>query len=273
MSNSDYNLIYYEPQNDGLCRKHSLNAYFGHAKISTSEFNKYQQTYDQEYKTKFNFESSCTSFDIVASDQKNIVSFILKSHGVYTRYYAINQIFQKNINEHVIQILDGEFFFIYSESHIYGARRQNNQWYTVDSIGGISPININVILGQKNLGFIVPVNIKTEFYTNIMLIKSIIGPVQELQNIKDFLIKTHNDKLILGHLEIPLGVCMDILEVHHKIRQSKSPGVFDSIYNEVLEYNDFLSKFTKGRYNDIDLILRYLPSIILKLVLLNIKKT
>jgi hypothetical protein len=268
---TNQNDIYYEPQSGGLCRKHSLNGYFGYAKISTVDFTKYQKQYDIEYKQKFNFESDCSTFDIIASDQKNIVSYILKKHGVYSRYYSINQIFQKNIDSHIFKILYGDFFFIYNESHIYGARLKNDKWYNVNSIGGISRLSINRLTSQKNLGFIVPVDIKTEFYHNITLIKSILGPNQELQHIKDFLIKKNKEKLILGHLEIPLGICMDIIDtqyakkIHNKFNK---PNEFSSIHNEVIKYNRFLSEFTKGRYNDIELIIQHIPSIILRLTFL-----
>lgn len=261
------NDIYYEPQRGGLCRLHSLNCYFEHAKISTADFTKYQKEYDKEYKERFNFESSCSSFDIVASDQKNIVSYILKKHGIYTRYYALNQIFQKNINEHIINILDGDFFFIYNESHIYGARRKNGKWYTVNSIGGVKITNINNFAVQKNLGFIIPVNIQIEFYRHLKIIKEILGNNPELKHIKDYLIKKHKDKLILGQLEIPLGICMDILDTQYQIRASKE---FTSIHREVKKYNKFLSKFTNGQYNNIDLILQHLPDIILSLTFLSI---
>jgi hypothetical protein len=240
-------------------------ALFKWLKISTSDFTKYQQEYDNEYNQRFNFESNCVAFDIVASDQKNVVSYILKKHGVYTRYYALNQIFQKNINDHIVKILDGDFFFIYNESHIYGARRKNGKWYTVNSMGGVRITNINSLSGQKNIGFIVPVNIKTEFYHNLTLIKTILGPNPELQHIKDFLIKKNKEKLILGHLEIPLGICMDILDTQYQLRSSDE---FSTIHSEVQKYNTFLSEFTKGRYNDIDLILQHLPSIILRLTFL-----
>jgi hypothetical protein len=262
--------IYYEHQSGGLCRKHAINGYFEYAKITTDIFNKYQQEYDKEYAERFNFQSSCSTFDIITSDQKNIVSYILKKHGIYTRYYALNQIFQKNIHEHIINTLAGDFFFIYNESHIYGVRRKNDKWYIVNSIGGVSATNINNITGQKNIGFIVPVNIKTEFYRNLKLVKELLGHNPELKHINEYLIKKHENKLILGQLEIPLGICMDILYTQYQICESNE---FESIHNIVIKYNEFLSKFTKGRYNDIDLILQYLPDIIIRLTCLSIQKT
>ena len=151
------NGIFYENQSGGLCRLHAINGYFGDARISQQQFLQYQKDYDAEYKIKFNLDSSCSLFDTITSDQKNIVSHILKKHGIYTRYYALNQLYNKNINVNIIKILDGDWFFIYTESHIYGARRVNNIWYRVDSIGGVTQININS-LNVKNIGFIVPVD-------------------------------------------------------------------------------------------------------------------
>ena len=55
---------------------------------------------------------------------------------------------------------------------------------------------------------------------------------------------------------------MDILDTQYQLRSSDE---FSTIHSEVKKYNTFLSEFTKGRYNDIDLILHHLPSIILRL--------
>ena len=265
--------IYYEHQNGILCRKHAINAYFGYEKITVSEFYMFQDNYDIIYKKKFNVDTSCKDFDVVSSDQKNLVSHILKEFGVYTKYYAINELYQqKDINE-IINILEGNFFFIYNESHIYGAV-QNNNWYTVDSIGGINTINIEHLTSQKNIGFIVPTDHKKEFYKNISILKYIIGA----HNIQDFLIQKNKDKLILDNLEIPLSICIDILEyqMNQKIQthqnnkenkkentqENKNMKCFEPIYHIIIKYKEFLTKFTKGRYNDITLILEYLPTII-----------
>ena len=263
--------IYYESQDGILCRKHAINAYFGYEKITVPEFYVFQDNYDSIYKKKFNIDTSCKDFDVVSSDQKNLVSYILKEFGVYTKYYTINELYKQDINE-IINILDGNFFFIYNESHIYGASQNNNNWYTVDSIGGINNININHLTSQKNIGFIVPIDHKKEFYKNISMLKYIIGA----HNIQDFLIQKNKDKLILDNLEIPLSICIDILEyqmnqkiqmnqriqTHKNNKENKNMKCFEPIYNIIIKYKEFLTKFTKGRYNDITLILEYLPTII-----------
>lgn len=262
---SNQNGIYCERQRDDLCRLHSLNGYFGKEKISIVEFNKYQQDYDDEYKKKFNFSSSCKNFDIVASDQKNIVNYILKKYGIYTRYYAMNQIHNKSIHDYILKVLEGDYFFIYNEGHIWGCRRSENMWYKVDSLGGVSIMNINTLSNEKNIGFIIPVNIRQEFYINLNLIKSIIGENATKEKIQEHLIQKNKEKRILGHLEIPLGICMDILETN---LLKKNDATFDPIQCQVIKYNKFLSQFTKGKYNDINLILNYLPDVILNLICL-----
>lgn len=267
--------IYYQPQSGGLCRMHSLNAYFGKDKISVHQFSIYQKEYDNIYAKKFNFSSSCKEFDIVASDQKNIVSFILKQYQVYSRYFAINELFRKDIDI-IISILKGDFIFIYDDKHIWGARRLviNNQskWYTVDSIGGIRPLNITSLISKKNIGFIVPVDIRKEFYVNLKLIKDILGGDITLESIKKYLLQKHKECEILGDLEIPLSICMDIWETQLEIKSLETTGKknnFDKIQNIVYIYNEFISKFTDGRYNDIEMILKYIPDVIYCITSLN----
>jgi hypothetical protein len=280
------NNIYYQSQSGGLCRLHSLNGYFGCEKISLHQFNIIQKKYDDEYKIKFNFESTCKNFDIVASDQKNIINYFLKNIGIYTRYYSMNQLYTKNLNQTfaeqkiikaLINNLHGDYFFIYNESHIWGCRRQMGKWFKVDSIGGVSHYNINSLLTEKNIGLIVPVGIKHEFYRNLKLIHNELGvsvkntetTVKSMDTltlqttIKNYLIQKHKEKKILGELEIPLSICMDIFETN---LLKKTNSMFSPIKTQVLQYNEFLSKFTKGNYNNITLILEFLPNILLELI-------
>ena len=281
--------IYFQVQCGGLCRLHSLNGYFGKEKISIAEFNKLQKDYDDEYKKKFNFESTCKNFDIVASDQKNIVNYILKKNGVYTRYYAINQLYKKPIDTYIQEIIQGDFFFVYNESHIWGCRSKNGKWFKVDSISGVFPYNINNLSNEKNIGFIIPVNIKKEFYVNLKSIKKTLELFSKEMFAKDkrelfskekllpelfskeilslYLIQKHKEKKILGDIEIPLSICMDIFETN-LIKKSKSE--FNPIKIQVEKYNEFLSKFTDGNYTNIKLILEYLPNILSELISINI---
>lgn len=263
--------MYYENQSGGLCRLHSINAYFGEAKINENQFNAYMAEYDAEYKIKFNFESSCKNFDMVSSDQKNIIGYILKKHNVYTKFYALNEIYGKSIQENILKFLKGNYFFIYNEGHIYGARRKcessGDLWFYVDSLSGVRSMNIESLSYEKNIGFIIPVNIQQEFYYNLKIIKCILGNThgKSLENIKEHLIQKNKEKLILGYLELPLSICMDILETN---LIKKNDPEFLPIKHQVIKYNEFISQFTKGKYNDIDLILNFLPETLYNLTLL-----
>jgi hypothetical protein len=280
------NNIYYQSQSGGLCRLHSLNGYFGCEKISLQQFNIIQKKYDDEYKIKFNVESTCKNFDIVASDQKNIINYFLKNIGIYTRYYSINQLYIKSSNKtfaeqliiknDLINNLYGDYFFIYNESHIWGCRRRMGKWFKVDSIGGVSHYNINSLLTEKNIGLIIPVDIRDEFYRNLKLIHDELGvsvkntetTVKNTETtVKNYLIQKHKEKKILGELEIPLSICMDIFETN---LLKKNSIKYNPIKIQVLQYNEFLSKFTKGNYNNITLILEFLPNILLELIKMSV---
>lgn len=194
----------------------------------------------------------------------------MQLHNIYTRYYALNQLFEKNINDSIIKILSGNFFFIYNSSHIYGVKYFNNNWYTVDSINGISIINIETLSNKKNIGFIIPVNAKLEFYSNIKVLKSFFIS-NDIDHIIEFLIKKNKSKEIIGDLEIPLSICMDVLEFQYKSNNDVS-NEFLPININILNYKKFIRKFTNGRYNDIELILKYIPNIIFQLLNLNTQK-
>ena len=189
------NNIYYQIQSGGLCRLHALNNFFGYEKLSQSQFNIIQKKYDVEYTVKFNIDVSCKKFDIVASDQKNVVNYFLKQIGIYTRYYSINQLYLSSSNE-IINNLYGDYFFGYNDSHIWGYRRIIDKWFKVDSIGGVSQYDINKLATEKNIGLIVPVRIKQEFNRNLKLIQCELGDSAQwtILNIRNFLIQKHKSK-------------------------------------------------------------------------------
>ena len=64
-------------------------------------------------------------------------------------------------------------------------------------------------------------------------------------------------------MEIPLGVAISIMETN--MSDIYSPE-FKQISDLIDLYLEFLVIFTDGNYNKIDLILKYIPDIIFKLV-------
>ena len=263
--------IYYERQRGGLCKLHSINAYFGKHEIKDEEFVKYKKEYVDEYKKKFNTIPSTDSDDCINSDQTTVISYILKKYNIYTKFYGLNSLFKKDIKKNILDILEGEFFFIYNINHIYGIRKKNNVWYSVDSIAGVKIININTLKNTKNVGFIVPVNKKDELYRNLYKLKKeinidTINLENRLQKIKDYIIKLDSENKILGEIEVPLSVIIDIMQTNLDYKNSKSQKctleMYDPIKNLVDRYNEFLPKFSNNNYKNIKLKLEYLPDII-----------
>jgi hypothetical protein len=158
---------------------------------------------------------------------------------------------------------------MYNKCHIWGVRCKNNKWYSVDSISGIRPINLQQLINTKNVGFIVPVNIKIEYYHNIELIKDILqtykNDINQKEKIINFIIQKHTEGRVLDNLEIPISICLDILETNLLIKQKDpkyKPSNFLPIQNQIDLYNAFLPQFSNGCYTDLSLIKKYIVPIL-----------
>lgn len=241
---------------------HSLNAFFGHSRISTGDFNKWIAIYDAYLEERFNVSTSSASFDLTNSDQTNLVSFILKRHKVHARYYALNTVHGKPLDPEVEK---AKFVFVYNASHIWGIKKVDNKHYKVDSMGGVQPFNIQGLRSMRDIGILVPVPLKYEWNKKVDTINAILDKegIKSKKQLKQYLTRLHKEKEILGLLEIPMGVAMSILETN----MSRPPNPeFIQITNLVNRYNTFLSKFTDGQYNNLGLILEHVPDIIFELV-------
>jgi hypothetical protein len=254
--------IYYETQSGGMCRMHSLNAYFGYDKISINDYHTWINTYDNYLKKRFNVCTSSTLFDLTNSDQTNLVSFILKQYRIHTRYYSLNSIYGKSLN---IDISSASYVFVYNPDHIWGIKLFDNKYYKIDSLGGVTPFNINNLTRIKNIGILVPVPLKYEWCNKVEEIKTIIckEDIITKKQLCDYLRYLHSNNNVLGGLEIPLGVAMSILETNMPIVPIPE---FKPIADLIEKYFLFLSIFTNGNYNKIDLIIRYIPDIIFELI-------
>lgn len=286
--------IYFEKQRGGLCRLHSLNGFFGMKKINDNEFNNYKKEYDLYMKKKFNIpdKQSCSDYDYINSDQNTIISYILKYHyKVYTRYFAINELHNNKfnnslnlssiINQITIDKIINKFIFVFNSNHIWGIKYKDNKWYSVDSLSGVREIKIKQLSNTKNLGYIIPTNMKVEFDRNTTLIKEILyneakintdsDEKEIISNVSEYLIKLNKSLLFLGELEIPLTIIIEILEINliyfdkTDIFNNKNINLIKEI---VFNFNEFLSIVSQGNYSNIDLLLLYIPAIIHKLFLI-----
>lgn len=277
--------IYYQRQQGGLCRMHAINAFFGYEKLSSRQFYKFIKEYDSVLKLRFNVSISCEKFDLVNSDQHTLVSYILKRHKIYARYYALNAVYGKPIDQETITQCKYNFIFVYNQFHIWGMKQHQGQWYKVDSMSGVRKYPLSNLYHEKNIGLIIPLNMKYEFEKKRQEIQttllkegiSIVINQQSLvhdqvkqksrqnneNDICKYVIKLNKEKQILGDLEIPLGVAIDILETNIRTPHSSK---FKRIYDLVERYNFFIQIFTKGNYNNISLISQHIPWIIYELL-------
>jgi hypothetical protein len=251
--------IFYENQSGGLCRMHVLNAFFGYSKITESGFQRWVDMYDNYLKERFNVGTSSAMFDLMNSDQTNLVSFILKKHKVHTRYYALNTLYGKPIDR---EVLMSHFVFVYNDGHIWGIK---NKHYKVDSMCGVHPFNIQELRTTKNIGILVPVPMKYEWNKKVDTINIIMDNegIKSKRDLGEYLRRLHATNDVLGCLEIPLGVAMSILETN---MPSPPTNEFKQISELIDRYVKFISTFTNGNYNKIDLIIQHIPDIIFELM-------
>jgi hypothetical protein len=260
--------IFYERQSGGLCRLHSLNAFFGRAEITPKAFSAYVKEYDCYLRARFNITTSSASFDLVNSDQTNLVAFILRHYGIHVRYYALNSLYKKPLDP---DILTAPFVFVYDQSHIKGVRRgtppATAAHYCVDSARGVRPYSIQALKTTKNIGVLVPVKSKHEWRAQVDSIRRTLGNarVETKADLVVYLTHLNKKKQVLGDLEIPMGVAVSILETGLPARPCEE---FRPIEDLVRLYNGFVAQFTRGRYGDLELILRYVPDVIFTLIAL-----
>lgn len=261
------NNIYWEKQNGGLCRLHSINAYYGKEKYSINDFNILCNEYDSILKTQYKNNISCKQFDLVNANQQTIVSYILQKNKIHSIYVALNYIkkFLQTRNAPIQSLFDlsNNVIFVYNHNHIWTVRKHNGRFFKVDSLSGVRPFNVNSLQREKNIGIIIPISdqnkIINEYNHNISRIKDILDKnnAKCVNTVKNYLTSLHKKSEILGDLEILIGTSINMLKI---LEKSDEP-----IVNLISIYYDFLNKFI-GNYLDIDLILEYVPKILLTLI-------
>ena len=258
--------VYYETQVGGLCRMHVLNAFFGNHKISHEAFLEYAKAYDSFMAEKFGVHFSSLNYDVVGSDQTNIISYILKRHGICSRYYAPNSLYgATDIEVNVLR--EAPFVFVYNAGHIWGVIKKGGTHYRVDSMDGVSIYQFQDVTKTSNIGFIVPVAPEQEWNRQLFIIDRIldVNNIKTRNHLREYLLKLHNNKKILGELEVPLGVACSILEMKLALHSSVMQHSFEKVGNLVKCYNAFTSILSDGQYNDVELIMSTVPDLIFNL--------
>lgn len=247
-----HNKIYYEVGGGGLCKLRALNAFLGNNKMPTIDVKTYKKhivEYDNYLKERFNINISAASYDLIYD---NLISWILSKYGIYARYYALNEVYKVP--------KDALFLFVYNCDHVWAVIKRD-KYYKIDN--GVYPFDFNSI---KNIGLIVPMPLRQSYNFRISNIKKILNEenIKTKKDLINYLINLNEKKQILGHLEIEIRDAVNIIEIQHSKNKNKYERVEKIIKNYIL----FSKKFTKGNYNNIELIIKYIPNIIRELFIL-----
>jgi hypothetical protein len=260
--------IYWERQSGGLCRKHSLNVYFGKNKISELDFNNYCNEYDEYLRNTGRAYDNVINNDIIPSNQNTIISYIIEKienkHCIYIQLGGLKKYMVDYKYSGIIDLIkNSNCIFLFNEGHIYCLKYINKEWYKIDSLSGISNYDINHI---NNEGLIIPrtnccsILDLIKYSNNIFdyLYKNNIKKITDKLELYQFLIELYNKQLLLDELEVNLGIISSILNI---LKLSDSS-------NEITkDYNEFIILFEKTK-NIIDIV-NYIPDLIIKLYNLN----
>lgn len=256
--------IFYENQSGGRCRMHAINAFCGRSALNVDHYDAYMKSFDEQMTKRYGEKTSCADFDLVHSDQNNLVSFILKKNGYYARYAPINSFYKKNLK---IDDMKGDFIFVFNSDHIWGLKRKGKMWYKVDSIGGVSPIKSakHYLANVRNIGCMVPVDMRSELNLHVKKMVNILGNNLTVEKIRAHVLELNENKQVLEDLEIHIGVAVDILDAQSS--KLEFTPAFTPIYNIIALYEQFLIEFVAKNYH-IDVIEKYVPQIIYTLTAL-----
>jgi hypothetical protein len=248
--------IYWERQRGGQCRLHSINAYFGLQKYSDDMFYSSADEFDTIQNDKFGTTTSCKSFDLINSDQRNLVSYILGKHNIYVRYVAINL-----HRAHIEDAIKSGCFFVFNLDHIWIVKKHNDAWHKVDSMSGVGYINPSRLGNEKNIGIMIPIsNLNAEF---ARLSKQI--DVDTNGDALQFIRSNHISKKILGDVEVYLGSVITILQIQLAGRIG-----FPHIDRLILRYMEFVRElYNSSRYNDLAFLESEVPPILTVVKLLS----
>ncbi len=237
-------MVYWEKQSGGLCRKHSINAYFGKEKYNVNQFNELCNNYDIFMNNKGYKNIKTKNFDAIESNQFTVISYSLFLDNTYSVLIPFNNLnnFLKYHNNKTLEqyINSGDSVFVFNEGHIWLCKKDNNRWICIDSLNGIRKININQY--NKNIGFIVPRNPKLtieDLHFNINKIKKILLN----KDINQYLLELFNSNQLIGDLEILLSNIINILKIIIDLESN------NTISNIITIYDTFLLEFEKKRIN------------------------
>lgn len=214
--------IYFQPQQGGNCRLHSLNGYYGKDEISVTEFKSFCSAYDNKYKGMG--LPAVSDWDAVVSNQENLVSFILAEKSNLGTFYIPPGYVQKTLDlwgkQRITQFIDRResSCFVFNRGHIWIIKNIDDAWYKIDSIGGVSPCNPNSLMHDKTLGFMPIMSARSMRVANQQIVKRIKATITRdavrqgdtgrfgKQSIQAFIADEIKEKRYLSKFEIDLSM-------------------------------------------------------------------
>lgn len=153
--------IFVETQKGGLCRKHSLNAFYGRNELSVAQYHEWECKFDNKYRVLG--VPSCKDWDAVLANQENVVAYVLRNKSqlgsIYIPPTYVDQIVRSWGGKHLTDIIDPTInrVFAFTASHIWlMAKDVDGQWWCCDSLRGVpSHCDPNLVAKTNNIGFMV----------------------------------------------------------------------------------------------------------------------
>jgi hypothetical protein len=159
---------------------HSLNAFYGGARISPKEFEDWKRQYDREYEGLR--VPKCDKWDSVIGNQEDLVSFVIRKTSQLGTLYIPPGYMEQTLKlwkkTKLTQLIDKTTgsCFVFNADHIWMMKYQNNKWYTLDSLRGVRVCDPERLSKTKTLGFI-PILSKAAMLDVLSMIK---GRIQRL---------------------------------------------------------------------------------------------
>ena len=152
---------YFQSQQGGLCRKHAINNFLGNECLTTNQFYKLCDEYDNIYSKDIGI--SCKNYDYFTNGI-NVNGYFMEKMNYPTLTLDNKDLLSlKPIFEKLLPFIKG--FFIFNTCHIWTIKKEDNIWFELDSLYKPKIIKNNI---YQNL-----ISRKRCFYTIIFSSKDV----------------------------------------------------------------------------------------------------
>lgn len=147
---------YYERQQGGNCRIHSLNTLFGERYVTPAMLQELSAEFDAQYESGLTMQ-----FDGVQSDTLMLVSYIIERGGQYRCLYVplggLQSLLRETGKQRLEELVDDvPAVLMFTAGHIWTVRKEEGQWWNLDSLRGRpqSIPNLQAFQRNRKLGFL-----------------------------------------------------------------------------------------------------------------------